>query len=57
MTQKIADIMEYTLKQKWRWAGHIARVKATGGSNAAQSGNQREGRDQENNHAEGGKTT
>ena len=24
---KIIDIREYTLKQKWRWAGHIARMK------------------------------
>ena len=24
---KITDIIEYTLKQKWGWAGHIARVK------------------------------
>ena len=24
---KIIDIIEYTLKQKWKWAGHIARVK------------------------------
>ena len=24
---KIIDIIEYTLKQKWRWAGHIARMK------------------------------
>ena len=24
---KIIDIIEYTLKQKWRWAGHIARTK------------------------------
>ena len=23
---KIIDITEYTLKQKWRWAGHIARM-------------------------------
>ena len=21
------DIIEYTLKQKWRWAGHLARTK------------------------------
>ena len=40
-----ADIIEYTLKQKWRWAGHIARMKDNG-LNAAQSGNQGEGRDQ-----------
>ena len=24
---KIADILEYTLKQQWRWAGHTARMK------------------------------
>ena len=24
---KIIDIIEYTLKQKWTWAGHIARMK------------------------------
>ena len=24
---KITDIIEYTLKQKWRWAGHIAKMK------------------------------
>ena len=24
---KTIDITEYTLKQKWRWAGHIARLK------------------------------
>ena len=24
---KIIGIIEYTLKQKWRWAGHIARMK------------------------------
>ena len=23
----IIDIIEYTLKQKWRWAGHVARMK------------------------------
>ena len=22
-----SDIIEYTLKQKWKWAGHIARLK------------------------------
>ena len=26
-TTKIFDIIEYTLKQKWRWVGHIARMK------------------------------
>ena len=24
---KIIDIIEFTLKQKWKWAGHIARLK------------------------------
>ena len=24
---KITDIIEYTLKQKWRWARHIGRTK------------------------------
>ena len=24
---KIIDIIEYTLKQKWRWAGYISRLK------------------------------
>ena len=24
---RITDIMECTLKQKWKWAGHIARMK------------------------------
>ena len=24
---KIIDIIDHTLKQKWRWAGHIARMK------------------------------
>ena len=24
---KITDIREYILNQKWKWAGHIARLK------------------------------
>ena len=27
---KIIDIIEYTMKQKWRWAGHRARIKDNG---------------------------
>ena len=27
---KIIDIIEYTLKQKWKWAGHIARLMDNG---------------------------
>ena len=45
---KITDIIEYTLKQGWR---------TMGGANAAQSGNQGEGRDQGDDQAEDGKTT
>ena len=52
---KIIDMIEYTLKQKWRWAGHIARMKDNRWTK--QSGNQGEGRDQEDDHAEFGKST
>ena len=24
---KITDIIEYTLKREWKWAGHITRIK------------------------------
>ena len=24
---QITDIIEYTLKQKWKWAGHVERMK------------------------------
>ena len=54
---KIIDIIEYTLKQKWRWAGHISRMKDNRWTNTAQSGNQGEGRDQEDDHAEDGTMT
>ena len=54
---KITDIIKYTLKQKWRWVVHVQEWKTIGGPNAAQSGNQREGRDQEVDQAEDGKTT
>ena len=54
---KIIDIIEYTLKQKRKWAGHIARPKDNRWANAAQNGNRGEGRDQEGDHAEDGKTT
>ena len=54
---KITDIIEYTLKQKWKWAGPIARMKHNSAPNAAQSGNQGEGRDQGDDNAEDGKTT
>ena len=52
---KIIDIIEYTLKQKWKWACQIARMKDN--RCAAQSGNQGEGRDQGDDQAEDGKTT
>ena len=27
---KIIDITKYTLKQRWKWAGHIARMEDNG---------------------------
>ena len=50
---KIIDT-EYTLKQKWKWAVHIARMKDNRWTK--QSGNQGEGRDQEDDQAQDGKT-
>ena len=52
---KIIDIIEYTLKQKWKWAGHIARL--IDGQGDAQSGSQEEGRGREDDQAEDGKMT
>ena len=46
----IIDIIEYTLKQKWKWADHIART--IGGQSDAQSGNQGEGSGREDDQAE-----
>ena len=51
---KIIDIIEYTLKQKWKWAGH--KIKGLGGQDA-QSGSQGEGRGREDDQAEDGKMT
>ena len=52
---KIIDVIEYILKQKWKWAGHIARL--IGGQGDAQSGSQGEGRGREDDQAEDGKMT
>ena len=54
---KITDTMKYTLKQKWRWAGHRARMKDNTWTKHCTCGNQGEKRDQEDDHAEDGKTT
>ena len=54
---KMIDIIEYTLKQKWKWAGHIARMKDNRWTKRCTSGNQAEGRDQWDDQAEDGKTT
>ena len=65
---KIIDIIEYTLKQKWRWAGHIARMKNSrwtkrctewrprrgGGGGGGGGGGERA---QKDDQAEDGKTT
>ena len=57
---KINDFIKYILKQTWRWGGgggggggHIARMV----DQSLHSGNQREERDQEDDHEEDGKTT
>ena len=50
---KTIDITEYTLKQKWRWAEHIARLK----DNRWTKRWHRDRRDQEDDQAEDGKTT
>ena len=50
---KIIDIIEYTLKQKWKWAGQ----RTIGGQGDAQSDNQGEGRGPEDDQAEDGKMT
>ena len=51
---KIIDIIEYTLKQKWRWAGHIARMKDQTLHRVATKERRR---DQEDDQVEDGKTT
>ena len=51
MINATTDIMEYTLQQIWKWAGHIARTKD--GPNT-HSGNQAEGSDQWDDQAEDG---
>ena len=48
---KNIDIIEYTLKQKWKWAGHIARLKDNRWTS------QGEGRGREDDQAEDGKMT
>ena len=53
---KIIDIVEHTMKQKWKWAGHIARMKHNR-LNTAQSGNQGGDGDQGDDQVEDGKTT
>ena len=46
---KIINIIEYTLKQKWKWVCHIAKMKDNRWT--------REGRNQGDDQAEDGKTT
>ena len=53
---KIIDIIEYTLKQKWKWAGHIARLKDNRWTRRCTEW-QGEGRGREDDQAEDGKMT
>ena len=55
---KLTDIIEYTLKQKMEMGRSYCKNEGQRvDQNAAQSGNQGEGRDQEVDQAEDGKTT
>ena len=54
---KIIDIIEYTLKQKRKWAGHIAKMKYNRWTNAEQSDSQEEERDQGDDQVEDGNST
>ena len=54
---KIIDIIEYTLKQKWKWAGHITRLKDNRLTRRCTDGSQGEGRGREDDQAEDGKMT
>ena len=49
---KITDIIEYTLKQKLKWARHVATMKDNRyGLSVAQNGNPGKGKDQEDDKA------
>ena len=55
---KIIDIMEYTPKQKSKWAGHIARMKDNMVDQTLHRVATKErGRDQEDDQSEDGKAT
>ena len=51
---KIIAIIEYTLKQNWKWAGHTERMKD---NRWTKRGSQWERRDKGDDQAEDGKTT
>ena len=41
---KLTDIIEYTLKQKWRWAGYVARMKNNRWTKRCTEGQSRRGK-------------
>ena len=53
----IIDIIEYILKQKSKWAGHIASMKDNRWTKCCTERNQGEGRNQGDVQAEDSKTT
>ena len=53
----IIDIIEYTLKQKWKWAGHIARMKDNRWTKRCTEWQPRRGRDQGDDQVEDGMIT
>ena len=55
--RKITDMIEYTLKQKWRWAGHKARMKDNRWTKRCTVATKEREEIKRKNHAEDGKTT
>ena len=39
---KFKDIVNYTLSMKWKWAGHVGRMKETDGQYYVQGGLRKE---------------
>ena len=51
------DIIEYTLKQKWRWTGHVARMKDNRWTKRCAEWQPRRGKRLRRYHGEDDKTT
>ena len=53
----IIDIIEYALRQKWRWAGHISRKKDNKWTKRCTEWQPRRGKRAGDDHVEDGKMT